>query len=197
MPLILDTNVLIDGRIEGLLETGLISEPMLIPDFVIAELSLLHDMGDSVKKRSAERGIIAAERIAARFHPVVQRISWIARENEKVDDLLLRAALSFAAGILTNDSALAARARIQGSRAVLLSDVCRALRNQDVHEGMVVELYMEQRGQKPDQATSRLEDGTPVVVNDAADLVGKSAQCRIAGVIQTSGGPLVFARVVQ
>jgi uncharacterized protein YacL len=193
-PLVVDSNIIIDGRLPELCPTGFVSTSLIVPRFVLDELQRLADSNDPQKR---DRGRIALERLE-----VMQRdpnLSVTIHDGASdptlaVDARLVQTAKMLDARLLTNDGNLCAIARLQGVQALNLHDLVRALRP-SVEPGRVIDLPLVKEGRDTHQAVGYLSDGTMIVVNHARTLIGQTVPVVITSSLQTSAGRLFFAEL--
>jgi uncharacterized protein YacL len=193
-PLVVDTNVIIDGRIADLCATGFLSRSLIVPRFVLGELQTLADSRDGIKRERGRRGLDILNQLQ-RAHEVDLTIhESVGEADEPVDARLVRTAKLLQARLLTNDSALCQVARLQQVPALNLADLSRALRPVVV-AGDELELNLIKEGRDAHQAVGYLPDGTMIVVNHARSHIGKVANVVISSALQTAAGRLVFAEL--
>jgi uncharacterized protein YacL len=191
-PLLIDSNVIIDGRVPSVCATGFLSSSLVVPRFVLEELQRLADSGDPQKR---ERGRLALERLQRmQLDP---NLSVTIHETEEdshtpVDTRLVQIAKMLDARLLTNDSGLCAIARLQNVSVLNLHDLTLALKPQ-LTAGDQVELPLIKEGRDSHQAVGYLPDGTMIVVNHARAHIGKTMPVVVASALQTSAGRLFFA----
>lgn len=191
-PMLIDSNVIIDGRIPAVCATGFLSSSLVVPRFVLDELQRLADSADPQKR---ERGRLALERLQRmQLDP---NLSVTIHETEHddhtpVDTKLIQVAKMLDARLLTNDSSLCAIARLQNVGVLNLHDLTQALKPQ-LAAGDQVELSLVKEGRDPHQAVGYLPDGTMIVVNHARAHIGKTVPVVVASALQTSAGRLFFA----
>lgn len=192
---LLDTSVLIDGRIVDLATRGIFSTPLILPDYVLRELQRLADSKDPTKRLRGRRGLDNVARLQQNeMTPVVVRETETSPESA-VDVELLRTAKEIHARILTTDMNLQKLCRIEGVIAVNLHELAQALKPQVV-PGDILSLKILRAGQEPGQGVGYLEDGTMVVVERGEGAIGTTIEVEITGSIQTSAGRLIFAKPV-
>lgn len=194
--LLLDTSVIIDGRIAALTRTGIIDGTLVVPRFVLLELQRLADSHDALKRERGKRGLDLLKtlqddpNVAVRIHD-----SDVPQEKD-VDSKLIRLADNLSSRLYTNDSNLARIAALQGVTCVNLHDVARALRASLV-PGEPLMLRISKAGREEGQGVGYLPDGTMVVVSRAEQLVGREVEVRVQSTIQTGSGLMVFAAVAD
>ena len=194
IPLILDSNILIDGRIENLRKTGFIGTSLVVPRFVLDELQLLADSGDSLRRERGRRALALLEDLRQR-EPLNVTIHESSLDGEtKVDARLVQLAQLLGARLLTNDSNLCKIARLQNVIALNLNELADALRPQ-LASGDELELALMKEGKEPHQAVGYLSDGTMVVVNQGRPHMGQTVVIHVSSVVHTSAGRLYFAEL--
>ena len=196
-PLLLDTSVIIDGRIADILQTWPVDAPVLIPRFVLQELQGIADSSDRLKRNRGRRGLDivnrlqSLEKIEIQFHE-----PRFTREEaaEPVDQRLVTLARKLDGRIVTNDYNLNKVAQIRGVDVININDLANALKPVFLPgEGMQVKII--KPGEEPGQGVGYLEDGTMVVVEAARDRIGETVPILVTSVLQTSAGRMVFGRV--
>jgi uncharacterized protein YacL len=197
-PLVVDTSVIVDGRIAELCATGFLSRSLVVPRFILGELQTLADSHDPIKRERGRRGLEILNGLQ-RSHEVELTIheSTNAEESEAgADARLVRTAKVLKARLLTNDHALSQVARLQQVPVLNLADLTHALRPA-VITGEEIELNLVKEGRESHQAVGYLPDGTMIVVNHARRYLGKIARVIISSVLQTAAGRLIFAEVKE
>jgi len=191
-PLLLDTNVIIDGRIGDLCATGFLSRSLVVPRFVLDELQLLADSNDAIKRERGRRGLEILNQLQNSPDIDLTIHESGGDSDTPIDSRLVRAAKVLQARLLTNDAALGQVARLQGISVLSLNDLTRALRPV-VFAGDEIELNLVKEGREPHQAVGYLPDGTMIVVNHARSRLGKTVKAVVSSALQTSAGRLIFA----
>jgi uncharacterized protein YacL len=194
-PLVVDTNVIIDGRIADLCATGFLSSSLLVPRFILDELQTLADAHDPTKRERGRRGLEILNQLQ-RSREVELRIHETSAEDVDLatDARLVRIATVLKARLLTNDHALTQVARLQRVGVLNLSDLTRALRP-SVVAGDELDLHLVKEGREGHQAVGYLPDGTMIVVNHARAHVGKTRKVVVSSALQTGAGRLIFAEL--
>jgi uncharacterized protein YacL len=191
-PLVLDSSAIIDGRLIDIAQTGFIQAPLVIPHFVVAELQLLADSSDRMKRTRGRRGLDIIARLQ-RFPAIDVSIDETSVPGKAVDQLVVELARQMNALVVTTDSGLARVAAIQGVAALNLNDLANALKP-SVLAGEAFSVRVVRPGEQPAQGVGYLDDGTMVVVEDGADALGREIQVTVSSTLQTSAGRLIFAR---
>jgi uncharacterized protein YacL len=195
--LVVDSNIIIDGRLPELCATGFISSSLVVPRFVLEELQRLGDSSDPQKR---ERGRLALDRLEQmQANPALSvtiHESGVGSETMAVDAKLVAVAKLLDARLLTNDSSLCSIARLQGVEVLNLHTLARALRP-SVEPGRPLDIALVKEGRDTHQAVGYLTDGTMIVVNHARTYIGQTVPVIITTSLQTSAGRLFFAELKQ
>ncbi|MEP6937164.1 MAG: PIN domain-containing protein [Chthoniobacterales bacterium] len=195
-PIVIDTNVIIDGRIADLCATGFLSRALIVPRFVLGELQTLADSRDNVKRERGRRGLEMLNQLQ-RSHEVELTIHESTGDADlDTDARMVRTAKLLQARLLTNDNALCQVARLQQVPTLNLGDLVRALRP-TVVAGDEIELHLMKEGRESHQAVGYLADGTMIVVNHARSQMGKTAAIVVSSALQTAAGRLIFAELKE
>jgi len=193
-PLLLDSSALIDARIVDVAGTGILQAPLVIPHFVIAELQVLADSGDRMKRARGRRGLDVIGKLQRSGLDVSVDETPVA--GKSVDQMLVELAKRMPGTVVTTDVGLARVAQIQGVTVLNLHDVANALRPALI-PGEQVSIRLVKPGEQPGQGVGYLEDGTMIVVEGGAAYVGEQVQAEVTSSLQTSAGRLIFARLVE
>src|SRR5436305_11065591 len=194
-PLVIDTNVIIDGRIADLCATGFLSRSLIVPRFILDELQLLADSHEPTKRERGRRGLEILNQLQrSREAEVTVHDSTGEDVDVGTDARLVGIAKVLKARLLTNDHALSQVARLQKLAVLNLADLARALRP-SVVAGDEIDLHLVKEGREPHQAVGYLPDGTMIVVNHARAHVGKIRAVVVASALQTAAGRLIFAEL--
>src|SRR3954469_23707360 len=196
-PLVLDTSVVIDGRIADVAETHVIDQPLVVPRFVLQELQGIADSSDKLRRNRGRRGLDILNRlqkstgIEVKIHDA--EIPELAGIRE-VDQRLVVLAKHLGGKVVTNDYNLNKIARLQGVEVINLNDLANALKPIVLPgEGLVVKLL--KRGEEPGQGVGYLDDGTMVVTEQGAYHLGETIRLTVTSVLQTSAGRMIFGRI--
>jgi len=190
---ILDTSVIIDGRIVEVCESGFLDGALVVPQFVLRELQQLADSADNLKRNRARRGFEVLERLR-RIATVSVRID--ARDFPAVPDVdrkLLEAAKVTGGRVVTNDRALTKLASLSGVAALNLNELANALRPV-VLPGEPMNVHVVKEGREVGQGVAYLDDGTMVVVDRGKRLIGQAVDVTVTTLRQTPAGRMIFAR---
>lgn len=192
-PILVDSNIIIDGRLPELCATGFLSCSLVVPRFVLDELQRLADSAEPLKR---ERGRAALARLQEmqQNSALGVTIHETPAEEAPVDTRLVQLAKLLNARLLTNDGNLCAIARLQGVPVLNLHDLARALRPV-VAPGQEIEITLAKEGRELHQAVGYLPDGTMIIVNQARAQLGKPVTVLISSALQTSAGRLFFAEL--
>lgn len=193
-PLVVDTNIIIDGRIADLCATGFLSRALIVPRFVLGELQTLADSRDSMKRERGRRGLEILNQLQKSREIDLTIHETTGDADLSIDARLVRTAKVLQARLLTNDQALCQVARLQQVPALNLADLARALRP-NAAAGDELELNLVKEGRESHQAVGYLPDGTMIVVNHARPFLGKVATVVVSSALQTGAGRLIFAEI--
>ena len=194
---ILDTNVLIDGRITEICRSGFIEGTLYVPGFVLDELQHIADSGDSLKRTRGRRGLDILRTMQEELTVVVR--AWDksldkSAKEDPVDTRLVKLAKALDGMIVTNDFNLNKVAAIQGVRVLNINELANALKPVVIPgERMVVHIVKE--GKEPTQGLAYLDDGTMIVIEDGRRHMGETTTVTVTSVLQTVAGKMIFARM--
>lgn len=192
---LLDTNVIIDGRIYDVVRCGFLEGQIYVPGFVLDELQHIADSHDSLRRQRGRRGLEVLRHMQAEFEMEVRMHDKFAPEmGDGVDARLVRLAKSLGADIVTNDFNLNRVAAVQEVKVLNLNDLALALRS-NVMVQETLSLPMTREGNQPGQGVGYLEDGTMVVVENGKQHIGETVDVMVTQVIQTERGKMIFAEV--
>lgn len=192
--LLLDTSVLIDGRIVELLRTGLVTYRLAVPRFVLRELQAIADSNDSGRRTRGKRGLEVLERLQSEGIGALEVLDVEIDEERGVDDKLVRLASISNWPVLTGDQGLERVARLHGVIAINLNAVSAAMRP-PVTAGVVLDIEIVQPGREGEQGVGFLSDGTLVVVENGKTRIGEHVSVQITRTLQTGTGRMAFAQI--
>ena len=192
--LLLDTSVIIDGRIADLIETHLIEGLIVVPRFVLLELQQIADSVDDIKRARGRRGFEMLNRLQQNTKMEVRIHDGDFPDEKGVDAKLVRLARNLNAKLFTNDSNLAKVASLQSVVCVNLHEISYLMKAAMI-PGEVVQLKIVREGRDKGQGIGYLPDGTMVVVNNGQSCVGQQIEAQVVSTVQTGAGVLVFAEV--
>ncbi|MBN1898996.1 MAG: TRAM domain-containing protein [Spirochaetes bacterium] len=190
---ILDTSVIIDGRIADICETGFLEGILIIPRFVLNELQQIADSSDSLKRQRGRRGLDILNKIKKGIKTLVQIVDDDFPSIREVDEKLIELAKKFVAGIITNDYNLNKVAQIHGVKVLNINELANALKP-IVLPGEELTVQIIREGKDPSQGIGYLEDGTMVVVEEGLQYMGKKVDVIVTSVLQTTAGRMIFAK---
>jgi uncharacterized protein YacL len=191
--LILDTSVIIDGRVADICETGFLAGPLVIPQFVLHELQQIADNPDSIKRNRGRRGLDILQRIQKLGNVEVQITGTDFPEIREVDHKLIELARRLEGKIVTNDFNLNKVAQLRGVMVLNINELANALKPV-VLPGESMRVYILKEGKEYNQGVAYLDDGTMVVVDNARRLIGKNIDISVTSVLQTTAGKMIFGR---
>jgi uncharacterized protein YacL len=190
---ILDTSVIIDGRIADVCETGFIDGALVIPQFVLRELQLVADSSDSMKRNRGRRGLDILQRIQKMTTVTVQIVEDDFPQVRDVDMKLIELAKLYEGKIVTNDFNLNKVAQLQGLPVLNINDLANALKPV-VLPGEIMRVFILKEGKEYNQGVAYLDDGTMVVVDNAKKMISKTVDIAVTSVLQTTAGKMIFGK---
>jgi uncharacterized protein YacL len=190
---ILDTNVIIDGRIADICRTGFLEEPIYVPGFVLDELQLIADSSDALKRARGRRGLDILNAMQKELNLVVRSFDGpIAGDSDQVDAKLVKLAKHLTGTIVTNDFNLNKVAELQGIPVLNVNELANALKPVLLPgEEMTATIIKE--GKEANQGIAYLDDGTMVVIEGARRHIGEKVCVTVSSVLQTVAGKMIFA----
>ncbi|MFA5908131.1 MAG: PIN domain-containing protein [Vicinamibacterales bacterium] len=193
---ILDTSVIIDGRIADLCETGFIDGAMVIPQFVLKELQMVADSSDSMKRNRGRRGLDILQKIQkmAGIDVVISDVDF--PDVREVDLKLIELARTLSGKIVTNDFNLNKVAQLRGVAVLNINELANALKPV-VLPGEVMKVFILKEGKEYNQGVAYLDDGTMVVVDNARKMISKTIDIVVTSVLQTTAGKMIFGRYLE
>ena len=192
--LLLDTSVIVDGRIADLIDANFLEGVIVVPRFVLRELQQIADSNDPLKRARGRRGLEMLNRIQHNARNEVKIHDGDFPEEKEVDAKLVRLASNLRAKLFTNDYNLAKVAELQSVNCVNLHEMARSLRTV-LLPGEVISLRIVREGRDKGQGVGYLPDGTMVVVNSAQALIGQQVDVQVQSSLQTGAGVIVFAEL--
>lgn len=194
-PKILDTSVIIDGRIADILKTGFIEGNIIIPDFVLVELRHIADSSDSLKRNRGRRGLDILNRIQSGYGiEIFDTTSEKSLEDiPEVDVKLLKLAQIMKGMVVTNDFNLNKVATITGIGVLNINELANTLKPV-VLPGEEMQVFLVKEGKENNQGVGYLDDGTMIVVEDGKKFIGQTINVAVTSVLQTSAGRMIFVR---
>ncbi|HKR97824.1 MAG TPA: PIN domain-containing protein [Candidatus Angelobacter sp.] len=190
---ILDTSVIIDGRIVDIAVTGFLDGIVVIPQFVLRELQLVADSADSLKRNRGRRGLDILQRVQKIVTVTVQIVEDDFPTIREVDLKLIELAKVYEAKIITNDFNLNKVAQLQGVEVLNINELANALKP-IVLPGETMRVFILKEGKEYNQGVAYLDDGTMVVVDNARKLIGKNVDIAVTSVLQTTAGKMIFGK---
>lgn len=191
---ILDTSVIIDGRVADIAEAGFMGGTILIPQFVLRELQQIADSSDSAKRNRGRRGLDILQRIQKNSNLDVQIYEADFPQVKEVDLKLIELGKQLNAPIVTNDFNLNKVAHLRGVEVLNINELANALKPV-VLPGEIMRVFILKEGKEYNQGVAYLDDGTMVVVDNARRQIGKNVDLIVTSVLQTTAGKMIFGRV--
>jgi len=193
---VLDTSVIIDGRIADVCQAGFLEGTLLIPQYVLRELQQIADSGDPLKRNRGRRGLDVLQRLRRMPGVQTELHDLDFPEIREVDRRLIETARAVDGVIVTNDYNLNKVAELNGVRVLNVNELAGALRPV-VLPGEVLHVHVLREGKEPGQGVAYLEDGTMVVIDQGRRSIGQSISVTVNTVLQTSAGRMIFTRLAE
>jgi uncharacterized protein YacL len=190
---ILDTSVIIDGRIADIAETGFLDGVLVIPQFVLRELQLVADSADSMKRNRGRRGLDILQRIQKMAHITVQIVEDDFPAVREVDMKLIELAKIYDCKVVTNDFNLNKVAQLHGVEVLNINELANSLKPV-VLPGETMRVFVLKEGKEYNQGVAYLDDGTMVVVDNAKRMISKTIDVTVTSVLQTTAGKMIFGK---
>ncbi len=192
-PKILDTNVLIDGRIAELVELGFLRGTILVPKFILREIQFIADSPDPLRRAKGKRALDILNRIKRVEKIKLEIIERDIPEIKEVDIKLVELARAVKATLITNDVNLIKIAQLRGVPVLNINELAKAM-SPPVLPGEILSLFIVKEGKESEQGVAYLDDGTMVVVEGGRQYIGKTIEVVIHSVLQTGTGRLIFGK---
>src|SRR3954465_6442794 len=193
---ILDTSVIIDGRIADICETGFVDGTLVVPQFVLKELQQIADSADSLRRNRGRRGLDILQRIQkmAGLDVTISDVDF--PEVREVDLKLIELAKALQGKIVTNDFNLNKVAQLRGVDVLNINELANSLKPV-VLPGEIMKVFILKEGKEYNQGVAYLDDGTMVVVDNARKMIGKTIDVVVTSVLQTTAGKMIFGRFID
>jgi uncharacterized protein YacL len=193
---VLDTSVIIDGRIADVCETGFMDGTLVIPQFVLKELQLVADSSDSMKRNRGRRGLDILQKIQKMSGVDVTISDVDFPDIREVDLKLIELARTLQGKIVTNDFNLNKVAQLRGVEVLNINELANSLKPV-VLPGELMKVFILKEGKEYNQGVAYLDDGTMVVVDNARKMIGKTIDVVVTSVLQTTAGKMIFGRFID
>ena len=190
---VLDTSVIIDGRIADVCETSFVDGTLVIPQFVLHELQLVADSSDPLKRNRGRRGLDILARMQKMSNITVQITEEDFPQVREVDLKLIELARAYEGKIVTNDFNLNKVAQLQGVPVLNINELANALKPV-VLPGEIMRVFILKEGKEYNQGVAYLDDGTMVVVDNAKKMISKTIDISVTSVLQTTAGKMIFGK---
>ena len=193
---ILDTSVIIDGRIADLCDTGFVEGPLIVPQFILRELQFVADSPDALKRQRGRRGLDVLDHLqkSSRVSVAISDLDF--PEVRDVDSKVIETAKRLEAAIVTNDLNLSKVARLRSLAVLNINELASALKPV-VLPGEFLRVFILKEGKEKDQGVAYLDDGTMVVVDNSRKMIGQNIDVTVTSVLQTTVGKMIFGRYNQ
>jgi uncharacterized protein YacL len=193
---ILDTSVIIDGRIAEVCETGFIDGEFIVPQFILHELQHIADSPDPLKRARGRRGLDILHRVQKMPQIVVKIVEQDFPKIREVDSKLVALAKVIDAKVITNDFNLNKVAELQGVSVLNINELSNAIKPV-VLPGETIRVFIIKEGKEHNQGVAYLEDGTMIVVDNGRRLIGKNVEVTVTSVLQTTAGRMIFTKTKE
>ncbi|MCB1141645.1 MAG: TRAM domain-containing protein [Leptospiraceae bacterium] len=193
---ILDTSVVIDGRILDIADTHFIDGPLILPNFVLREIQLISDSSDPIKRARGRRGLDMLNKLQRKGSIEVKITYADYTDTREVDAKLIKLARDTGGKLVTNDFNLNKVAELQGVKVLNLNNLANALKPV-VLPGEELTIQVIKEGKDENQGIGYLEDGTMVVIENGGHLVGKDVKVSVTSIIQTAAGKMIFTKAIR
>ena len=190
---VLDTSVIIDGRVADICKTGFLEGALVVPNFVLRELQQIADSADSAKRNRGRRGLDVLEKIKSVPGVTVQIVEKDYPDVKEVDLKLIELAKEIGGKIVTNDFNLNKVSQLKGVDVLNINELANALKPV-VLPGETMRVFILKEGKEYNQGVAYLDDGTMVVVDNARRMIGKTIATQVTSVLQTTAGKMIFGR---
>lgn len=196
MPKVLDTSVIIDGRIADICKTGFVEGPIIIPNFVLEELRHIADSSDALKRAKGRRGLDMLNIIRKELDIEVEISNKDYDDISEVDDKLVRLAQELYGCVVTNDYNLNKVATLQGVVVLNINELANAIKPV-VLPGEKMTVTVVKDGKEHNQGVAYLDDGTMIVVENGRRFIGETIKVEVTSVIQTNAGRMIFGKPLE
>lgn len=193
IPKVLDTSVIIDGRIFDICQTGFVEGPLVIPNFVLDELRHISDSADSLKRNRGRRGLDVLNKIQKELDIETQIYEGDFKEIQEVDSKLLKLAQTLNGKVITNDFNLNKVAEFQGVPVLNINELANSIKPV-VLPGEEMKIVIVKEGKEASQGLAYLDDGTMIVVEGGRKFIGEQKTVIVTSVLQTAAGRMIFAK---
>jgi uncharacterized protein YacL len=193
---ILDTSVIIDGRIADVCETGFLDGVFILPQFILQELQHIADASDTMKRARGRRGLDILHKIQKMSRITVRIVDEDFPKIKEVDAKLVALAKLLNAKVITNDFNLNKVAELQGVSVLNINELANSLKPV-VLPGEAMKVFILKEGKEYNQGVAYLDDGTMVVVENARRLIGKNSDVTVTSVLQTTAGRMIFSKLKE
>jgi uncharacterized protein YacL len=191
---ILDTSVIIDGRIADVCDTGFVEGTFVVPQFILHELQHIADSPDSLKRARGRRGLDILQRVQKIPHITVRIVEDDFPKIREVDAKLVALGKALGAKVVTNDFNLNKVAELQGVTVLNINELSNAIKPV-VLPGEGLKVFVIKEGKEQNQGVAYLDDGTMVVIDGGRRLIGKNVEVTVTSVLQTTAGRMIFTKM--
>ncbi|MGM0607032.1 MAG: PIN domain-containing protein [Candidatus Muiribacteriota bacterium] len=192
--IIVDSNLLIDGRIEKIAKLKLFNAKLIVPDFILEELQILADNKDEIKRKKGRKALEILEKLKKKNLVIVISDSEI-QQDKTFDNKLIEIAQKYGYILFTNDFNLIKKSKVIGIKTVFLKDFEEALKP-SISYGDYLTIKLIKKGRDNNQAVGYLEDGTMIVAHNAKKFIGETKQGKVENIVQTNAGKIIFIDII-
>lgn len=190
---ILDTSVIIDGRVADIADTGFLDGVLVVPQFVLHELQMVADSADSMKRTRGRRGLDILQRLQKMTNLTIEVVQQDFPHVKDVDMKLIELATLYGCGIVTNDFNLNKVAHVRGVKVLNINELTNSVRPV-VLPGELMRVFILKEGKEHSQGVAYLDDGTMVVVDNARRMISRTIDISVTSVLQTTAGKMIFGK---
>ncbi|MCK9476415.1 MAG: hypothetical protein M0R46_10865 [Candidatus Muirbacterium halophilum] len=191
--IVIDSNIIIDGRIDKILQTGFLFKNVIVPDFIITELQILADSSDDMKRKKGRDGLVLVEELINKKY--VTTIDFLDEKTVETDDKLINLCQKYGNILLSNDYNLIKKANIKSVKTLFMKELEDSIKP-NVLVGDLFFINLIKAGKEKSQAVGYLSDGTMIVAQNGENFVGQKVKIEVKNIVHTNAGKIVFGDVV-
>jgi uncharacterized protein YacL len=192
--IILDSNIIIDGRIQKMIETGFLFKKIIVPGFILGELQKLSDSSDDMKRKKGREGLILIENLINK--DFIRTVDFKDLNSKETDDRLIEICIKYGNILFSNDYNLIKKANIKSVRTLFLKEIEDSIKPH-VLVGDIFSVNLVKTGKEKEQAVGYLSDGTMIVAQNGKDSVGKQVDIEVKNIVHTNAGKIIFGDVID
>ena len=192
--IILDSNIIIDGRIQKMIETGFLFKKIIVPGFILGELQKLSDSSDDMKRKKGREGLVLIENMIKKNF--IRAVDFKDLTSQETDDKLIDICIKYGNILFSNDYNLIKKANIKSVRTLFLKEIEDSIKPH-VLVGDIFSVNLVKTGKEKEQAVGYLSDGTMIVAQNGKEFVGKQVDIEVKNIVHTNAGKIVFGDVID